>query len=69
MSTVQLALNDIACSGCIGKIKRGIKKQAGIEKVQILSGSGYLHIHFNEKMIKKEEIHHLVNQLALRMFD
>lgn len=69
MSTVQLALNDIACSSCVGKIKKGMKKKAGIEKVKILSGSGYLHIHFDEKMINPEEISHLLNKLALRMFD
>lgn len=69
MNTYQFALNDIACSSCIGKIKKGIKKKAGIEKVEILPGSGKLHIYFNEKMINKEEIQHLINQLALRMFD
>lgn len=34
MSSIQLALNDVACTGCIGKIKRGMKKYRGVEKVK-----------------------------------
>jgi copper chaperone CopZ len=49
---VELALNDIACTGCIGKIKRGMKKYNGVEKIEILSGSGKLKINFNEKIIQ-----------------
>ena len=38
MSIIQLELNDVACTGCIGKIKRGIKKYHGVDKVKILAG-------------------------------
>ena len=56
MSSIQFALNDIACSSCIVKIKKKIKRQEGIEKVQILSGSGNLQIHYNENIINQEEL-------------
>jgi copper chaperone CopZ len=69
MSSIQLALNDIACSSCIVKIKKDIKRKQGINRVKIIEGSGNLHIHFDEKVINKDEIHHLVNKMALRMFD
>jgi copper chaperone CopZ len=69
MSSIQLALNDIACSSCIVKIKKDMKRKHGIKKVQIIEGSGNLHINFDEKVINKDEIHHLVNKIALRMFD
>jgi copper chaperone CopZ len=69
MSSIQLALNDIACSSCIVKIKKDMKRKHGIKKVQIIEGSGNLHINFDEKVINKDEIQHLVNKIALRMFD
>ncbi|HJV17408.1 MAG TPA: heavy metal-associated domain-containing protein [Bacillales bacterium] len=69
MSSIQLALNDIACSSCIMKIKKEIRKKHGIEKVKIIKGSGNLHIDFNENVINEEEVRHLVNQMAVRMFD
>ena len=69
MGSIQMALNDIACSSCIVKIKKDIKRKQGIEKVKIISGSGNLQINYNENVINKEEIHHLINKMALRMFD
>jgi copper chaperone CopZ len=69
MSMVELALNDIACTGCIGKIKRGMKKYNGVEKIEILSGSGKLKINFNEKIIQLEEINRNIYKLAFRTFD
>jgi copper chaperone CopZ len=69
MSMIELALNDIACTGCIGKIKRGMKKYNGVEKIEILSGSGKLKINFNEKIIQLEEINRNIYKLAFRTFD
>lgn len=69
MSMIELALNDIACTGCIGKIKRGMKKYNGVEKIEILSGSGKLKISFNEKIIQLEEINRNIHKLAFRTFD
>lgn len=64
-----MTLNDIACSSCIVKIKKDIKKKQGVEKVSIISGSGNLQINYDESVINKEEIHHLINKMSLRMFD
>lgn len=69
MSMIEWALNDIACTGCIGKIKRGMKKYNGVEKIEILSGSGKLKINFNEKIIQLEEINRNIYKLAFRTFD
>ena len=69
MSSIQLALNDIACSSCIVKIKKDIKRKEGIEKVEIIPGSGNLQIYFNANIINENEIHDLVNKIALRTFD
>jgi len=69
MSMVELALNDIACTSCIGKIKKGIKKYKGIEKVQIISGSGKIQVNFNEKVIQLEEINRNIHKLSVRTFD
>ncbi|MFJ7725030.1 heavy-metal-associated domain-containing protein [Neobacillus sp. NPDC097160] len=69
MSMIELALNDVACSGCIGKIKRQIQRTNGIEKVKILSGSGKIRINFNEDIIQSEEINRKLYKLTLRTFD
>jgi copper chaperone CopZ len=69
MSMIQLSLNDVACSGCIGKIKKKIKRYNGIEKVRILSGSGKLEINYNEAIIESEEINSTIYKLAVRTFD
>ncbi|MFK9095122.1 heavy-metal-associated domain-containing protein [Bacillus salipaludis] len=69
MSMIELALNDVACSGCIGKIKRKIQRTYGIEKVKILSGSGKIRIIFNENIIQSEEINRNLYKLTLRTFD
>jgi copper chaperone CopZ len=66
---VELALNDIACSGCIGRIKKGMKKYKGVEKVKIVSGSGKIQINYNENIIKSDEINRNVHRLAIRTFD
>jgi copper chaperone CopZ len=69
MSMIELALNDVACSSCLGKIKKGIKRHRGIEKVSILSGSGKISINYNEDIIQLEEINQTVFKLATRTFD
>jgi copper chaperone CopZ len=69
MKMIELALNDIACSGCIGRIKRAMKKYKGVENVEILAGSGKMQINFNEKMIEREEINRNIHKLAFRTFD
>ncbi|WHY03443.1 heavy-metal-associated domain-containing protein [Neobacillus sp. DY30] len=66
---IQLSLNDVACSGCIGKIKRKIKRYNGIEKVKILAGSGKIEINYNEAIIESEEINNTIHKLAIRTFD
>jgi copper chaperone CopZ len=69
MSIIQLELNDVACTGCIGKIKRGIKKYHGVDKVKILAGSGKIEVNFNENIIHSEEIKRTIHKLAFRIFD
>jgi copper chaperone CopZ len=69
MSMIQLSLNDVACSGCIRKIKRKIKRYNGIEKVRILAGSGKIEIDYNEAIIESEEINSTIHKLAIRTFD
>jgi copper chaperone CopZ len=69
MSMIKLSLNDVACSGCIGKIKRKIKRYNGIEKVKILAGSGKIEINYNENIIESEEINSTIHKLAIRIFD
>ena len=69
MSIIELALNDVACSGCIGKIKREMQRTNGIEKVKILSGSGKIKINFNESLIQSEEINRNLYKMTLRTFD
>ncbi|MDQ6595989.1 hypothetical protein E2K98_17295 [Bacillus salipaludis] len=69
MGTIQLALNDVACTGCIGKIKKKIKKYDGIEKVTIVPGSGMILVMYNEAIIHQDEIQSSIHKLALRIFD
>ena len=69
MSIMELALNEVACSGCIGKIKREMQRTHGIEKVKILTGSGKIQINFNEGLIHSEEINRNLYKMALRTFD
>lgn len=69
MSMIELALNEVACSGCIGKIKREMQRTNGIEKVKIISGSGKIQINFNESLIHSEEINRNLYKMTLRQFD
>jgi copper chaperone CopZ len=69
VSMIQLSLNDVACSGCIGKIKRKIKRYNGIEKVRILAGSGKIEIDYNEAIIETEELNSTIHKLVIRTFD
>jgi copper chaperone CopZ len=69
MSTIQLSLNDAACSGCIGRIKKKIMRYNGIEKVKIMSGSGKIEINYNDAIIESEEIKSTIHRLAIRTFD
>jgi copper chaperone CopZ len=69
MSMIQLSLNDVACSGCIGKIRNKIKRYNGIEKVKILPGSGKIEINYNEDIIESDEINSSIHKLAIRTFD
>jgi copper chaperone CopZ len=69
MGMIQLSLNDVACSGCIGKIKRKIKRYNGIEEVKILSGSGKIEINYNDAIIELKEINSTIHKLAIRTFD
>lgn len=69
MRIIQLVLSEMACSSCIGKIKKGISKYNGVEKVNIITGSGKLEINYNEKIIQPEELMQKINKLAIRIFD
>ncbi len=69
MTKIQLPVNDLACSGCIGKIKKGIKQIPGVEEVQIISGQGHLYVLFNEQMVHQDEIIRSLNHLTFRTFD
>jgi copper chaperone CopZ len=69
MSIMELALNEVVCSGCIGKIKREMQRTNGIEKVKIMSGSGKIKISFNENIIHSEEINRNLYKMTLRTFD
>jgi copper chaperone CopZ len=69
MSMIQLSLNDVACSGCIGKIKKKIKRYNGVEKVRIIAGSGKIEINYNDEIIEYEEINSTIHKLAIRTFD
>jgi len=52
---MELALNEVACSGCIGKIKREMQRTTGIEKVKILSGSGKIKINLMKVLFNREK--------------
>ncbi len=69
MTVVELPLNHIACTSCISKIKRGIQKFDGVEKVKILKGSGKVQIKFRETAVQFGEIECRIHQLAQRIFD
>jgi copper chaperone CopZ len=69
MSMIELALNDVACTGCMGKIKRRIEKTTGVEQVKILSGTGKIQIKFNENHIQINEINQTIHKVTLRSFD
>ena len=69
MSMIQLSLNDVACSGCIGKISKKIKRYNGIEMVRILPGSGKMEINYNEDIIKSDEINSTIHKMVIRTFD
>jgi copper chaperone CopZ len=69
MSVIELALNDVACTGCIGRTTKGIEKYQGVENVRIVPGSGKIQVDFNENIIQSEELNRQILKLTLRTFD
>ncbi|MGG3467072.1 heavy-metal-associated domain-containing protein [Neobacillus pocheonensis] len=69
MSMIELALNDVACCGCIGKIKRRLQRTNGVEKVKIVSGYGKIQINFDETIIQSDEINLNLYKMTMRIFD
>jgi copper chaperone CopZ len=69
MSMMELALNEVACTSCIGRIKKGLKKYPGVEKVRVVTGRGKIEIDYNEEIIQPEVMKQKVNKLAIRIFD
>ncbi|MCL6571164.1 MAG: heavy-metal-associated domain-containing protein [Bacillus sp. (in: Bacteria)] len=69
MSVIEVPLNDVACTGCIGRITKGIKKYHGVENVKIVPGSGKIQVNFNENIIQSEELNRHILKLTLRTFD
>lgn len=69
MTVIEISLNHVACTGCIGKIKRRIEKFEGVRKVKILTGSGKIQINYNEDIVKKDNLQLRIHQLASRTFD
>lgn len=69
MSKMELAVNEGACTSCIKKIKSGLRRRPGIQKVDILHGRAKLLIHFNEDLINTEQIWSYFHKLAFRAFD
>ncbi|MEH7253096.1 heavy-metal-associated domain-containing protein [Neobacillus niacini] len=69
MSMILLSLNEVACSGCIGSIKRKVKRFRGVEKVKILSGTGKIEINYDAGIIQSEELNRSIHKLARRTFD
>ena len=69
MSLIQFSLNEVACSGCIGKIKMKLKRYKGVEKVRVLAGTGKIEINYNAAIIQSEEINRSIHKIARRTFD
>ncbi|MFZ7945826.1 MULTISPECIES: heavy-metal-associated domain-containing protein [Bacillaceae] len=69
MRMMVLALNNVACTGCIRKIKKQIQRTHGIEKVRIVTGTGKIQINFDEQIIQTEDINRSLNKWTLRTFD
>jgi copper chaperone CopZ len=69
MSSIEIAVSEMSCMSCIVKIKNGLKKVTGINKVEILPATANLHVIFNEKVTNREEIAQSLHKLANRMFD
>ncbi|MCM3569175.1 heavy-metal-associated domain-containing protein [Neobacillus mesonae] len=69
MSVMEVSVGHIACTSCMKKIKRGIKKFNGVYQVKILNGKGKFQILFNEEMVKQDSIHSRIYQIAQRTFD
>jgi len=69
MEMILIDVNDIACTGCIGRIRKRMKKFTGVEQVAIIPGSGRMKISFNEKMTHPGEITRKIYKTAFRAFD
>jgi copper chaperone CopZ len=69
MSMIEFALNEVACSGCIGKIKRKMQRTVGVDRVKIVSGSGRIQVNYNEELIQADDINQSLHKITLRSFD
>ena len=69
MSMIQFSLNEVACSGCIGKIKTKLKRYKGVEKVRILAGTAKIEVNYDAGIIQSEELNRSIYKIARRTFD
>ena len=69
MGIATFNLEDIACPTCISKVKKGVRKQRGVERITMLIDSGQMKINYDVTITRPDEIKKGISKLKFRSFD
>lgn len=64
MKQLTMQLETLTCPSCMQKIENGLKKQAGIKKLEVLFNSSKVKAEIDENEISAEEVQRVVERLG-----
>jgi copper chaperone CopZ len=64
MKNITLQLEELLCPSCVKKIETALKKQDGIEDVDILFNSSKAKVKFDESKLDSKEIAKLITAIG-----
>ena len=67
MKNVNIQLEQLICPSCVKKIESVLKKQDGVEEVNILFTSSKAKVKFDESKINTDKIVELINNVGFEV--
>lgn len=64
MKKISMQLEELGCPSCVKKIETALKKQPGIEDVNILFNSSKAKVEYDENLIEPDKIEKIITSLG-----
>lgn len=64
IKTVKFQLETLTCPSCIKKIEGVLKKEEGVESVQVLFNSSKVKIQYDEEKVTSEQLKQLIENVG-----